>query len=79
MKLQTFPTNLEHAIKLVNKIKFLAQTSMPEATFKEENMSIKVVSPQTLKKDHTNLFKYIASQQQEIDEAWNKITIKAVN
>jgi molybdopterin converting factor small subunit len=79
VKLQTLPTNLEHAIKMADKIKFLAQILMPKATFKEENLIVKVVSLQKLKKDYANLFKYIASQQEEIDEAWNEITIKAGN
>jgi type I restriction-modification system DNA methylase subunit len=77
VKLKTLPTGLEQARELANKMKSRMRSSSPGALFDEEDMTIKVVSIRELKKNHKNLFRYISSQQEGIEENWSNITTKA--
>jgi hypothetical protein len=77
VKLKKLPTSLEQARESANKIKSIVDTLSPGTVLDEENMTIKVVSMQELKKDYKNLFKYISSQQKETEELWNQIIARA--
>ena len=77
IKLKMLPTSLEQARELANKIKTIVRTLGPESVFDKENMTIKIVSMQELKKGYKNLFKYISSRQKETEEIWDKIITKA--
>jgi type I restriction-modification system DNA methylase subunit len=77
VKLRTLPTGLKHSKEMASKIESIVNSSRPGTLIKEENMTIKVVPMRELEQNHRNMFRYISSQQDGLEETWNSIISKA--
>jgi len=77
VKLKTLPIDLGESKRLANMIKSIVNNSNPGTIFVKDDFTIKVVLMKDLQKSYKNMFRFISSQQEELDEIWHRIVSKS--